>query len=271
MLVAGRTFRPINASVLTDVMLPTPDARPSHTIRRKTQCQVTLFKRQLPWSSLSHECDEHGLRLRAQGAVPAGQRFAYRACITRVAGLCPGFRRGAQRDEPDQEAPCHRGDSGGHSAATAAAAVQGNQSPCTFGTQNPLHAAVPATRTVSATGDQPSRTLSRRNSSATQGDSGRHDDAKTDTGTGTGAFGQLFSVMPFNNNLVTMDLSGQQLLRLLEQQWESPQLPGGRIMSVSNGFSYTCDASLPEGAVAGTGRRIVPNSMRLHGEVIELD
>jgi 5'-nucleotidase len=81
----------------------------------------------------------------------------------------------------------------------------------------------------------------------------------------------LFNVMPFNNNLVTMDLTGQQLLRLLEQQWESPQLPGGRIMSVSNGFSYTWDASAPEGAAPGTGRRIVPGSMKLNGTPVELD
>lgn len=83
-------------------------------------------------------------------------------------------------------------------------------------------------------------------------------------------FGQLYSVMPFNNNLVTMDLTGQQLLRLLEQQWESPQLPGGRIMSVSNGFSYTWDASQPEGAAAGAGQRIVPGSMQLNGVLIEM-
>lgn len=83
-------------------------------------------------------------------------------------------------------------------------------------------------------------------------------------------FGQLYSVMPFNNNLVTMDLTGQQLLRLLEQQWEGPQLPGGRIMSISNGFSYTWDASTPEGAAAGTGQRVVPGSMQLNGKPIEM-
>ncbi len=87
----------------------------------------------------------------------------------------------------------------------------------------------------------------------------------------TVTFGQLFNVMPFNNNLVTMDLTGRQLLRLLEQQWESPQLPGGRIMPVSNGFSYTWDASMPEGAAPGTGQRVVPGSMKLHGVPIEAD
>lgn len=87
----------------------------------------------------------------------------------------------------------------------------------------------------------------------------------------TVTFGQLFNVMPFNNNLVTMDLSGQQLLRLLEQQWESPQSAGGRVMSVSNGFSYTWDANKPEGAPAGTGQRIVPGSMKLNGDPIEME
>ncbi len=86
----------------------------------------------------------------------------------------------------------------------------------------------------------------------------------------TVTFGQLFSVMPFNNNLITMDLTGQQLLRLLEQQWEQPQVAGGRIMSVSSGFSYTWDASQPEGAAPGTGHRVVPGSMKLHGEPIDM-
>lgn len=87
----------------------------------------------------------------------------------------------------------------------------------------------------------------------------------------TVTFGQLFNVMPFNNNLVTMDLSGQQLLRLLEQQWESPQIPGGRVMSVSRGFSYTWNAEKPEGAAPGTGQRVVPGSMNLNGDPIELN
>ena len=84
-------------------------------------------------------------------------------------------------------------------------------------------------------------------------------------------FGQLFNVLPFNNSLVSMDLTGAQLLRLLEQQWERPQPSGGRILPVSNGFSYTWDASQPEGAAPGKGQRVVPGSMRLHGEPIVLE
>jgi 5'-nucleotidase len=84
-------------------------------------------------------------------------------------------------------------------------------------------------------------------------------------------FGQLFNVLPFNNSLVTMDLTGAQLLRLLEQQWERPQPAGGRILPVSHGFSYAWDASQPEGAAPGAGRRVVPGSMRLNGAPIAMD
>ena len=83
-------------------------------------------------------------------------------------------------------------------------------------------------------------------------------------------FGQLFAVMPFGNNLATMDLTGQQILRLLEQQWESIQPAGGRVMQVSKGFSYTWDASKPEGAATGTGNRVVEGSMKLNGVGIDL-
>ena len=78
-------------------------------------------------------------------------------------------------------------------------------------------------------------------------------------------YGQLYSLHPFSNYLMTMDLTGSQILRLLEQQWESPQPPGGRVLSVSSGFTYTWDASKPEGAAPGTGKRIVPGSLKLHG------
>ncbi len=82
-------------------------------------------------------------------------------------------------------------------------------------------------------------------------------------------FGQLYNVMPFGNNLITMDLTGTQLLRLLEQQWEAPQPPGGRILPVSATLTYTWDASQPEGAAAGTGTRVVPASMKLNGVAID--
>jgi 5'-nucleotidase len=81
-------------------------------------------------------------------------------------------------------------------------------------------------------------------------------------------FGQLYRVHPFSNTLITIELSGAQLLRLLEQQWEQPQPPGGRMLSVSAGLSYTWNAAQPEGAPPGQGQRLVPGSLRLHGAPI---
>jgi len=85
------------------------------------------------------------------------------------------------------------------------------------------------------------------------------------------SYGQLFSVLPFNNTLVSMDLTGAQILRLLEQQWERPQPAGGRILPVSSGFSYVWDASAPSGAAPGSGQRVVPGSMRLNGQPLAMD
>jgi 5'-nucleotidase len=68
----------------------------------------------------------------------------------------------------------------------------------------------------------------------------------------------LFAVQPFYNNLVTMTLSGAQLLQLLEQQWQTPTRT--HILQVSRGFSYRWDANQP------MGQRIVPGSVALNGQ-----
>ena len=85
------------------------------------------------------------------------------------------------------------------------------------------------------------------------------------------SYAQLFAAMPFGNTLTTMDLTGTQLLRLLEQQWETPQPAGGRVLQISNGFSYSWDASQPAGAAGGSGNRIVAGSMMLNGTPIDLN
>jgi 5'-nucleotidase len=72
----------------------------------------------------------------------------------------------------------------------------------------------------------------------------------------------LFSVQPFYNNLVTMTLSGAQLLQLLEQQWAG-RSDGGRVLHVSKGFGYTWDATRP------IGQRVVPGSVRLNGQPLD--
>lgn len=83
-------------------------------------------------------------------------------------------------------------------------------------------------------------------------------------------FGQLFSVIPFANNLISMDLTGAQIVRVLEQQWEG-KTGNGQIMAVSEGFSYTWDASAPSGAAPGQGGRVVPGSLMLDGKPMSMD
>ncbi|QOG21528.1 MULTISPECIES: bifunctional metallophosphatase/5'-nucleotidase [Bradyrhizobium] len=74
-------------------------------------------------------------------------------------------------------------------------------------------------------------------------------------------FGDVFSSQPFRNRLVTMTLTGSQLKDMLEQQWLDPKRP--RILQVSNGFSYTWDASRP------FGERVSLETMTLNGRPIE--
>lgn len=56
-------------------------------------------------------------------------------------------------------------------------------------------------------------------------------------------FGQLFSIQPFGNLLTRMDLSGDQIRRLLEQQWQGTRL---RFLQVS-GLRYGWDARRVDG------------------------
>jgi 5'-nucleotidase len=71
----------------------------------------------------------------------------------------------------------------------------------------------------------------------------------------------LFAVQPFGNHLVTLTLSGAQLLQLLERQWLGQPRP--RVLQVSRGFTYAWDAMLP------AGQRIVPGSVQLDGRPID--
>ena len=59
---------------------------------------------------------------------------------------------------------------------------------------------------------------------------------------GSITYGQLFSVQPFNNSLVVKTLTGMQIRRLLEQQWEGPVQ---RFLSVSDGFRFRYDDTKP--------------------------
>ncbi len=61
-------------------------------------------------------------------------------------------------------------------------------------------------------------------------------------------YGAAFSTQPFNNYDVSMDLTGQQILDLLEQQWSgSNAAPDNKILQVS-GLWYTWDQSNAPGS-----------------------
>ena len=80
---------------------------------------------------------------------------------------------------------------------------------------------------------------------------------------GVVTFADLFAVQPFGNSLVTMELTGRQIERILEQQWLDQPKP--RILHVSAGFTYRWDGTKPP------GERVDPASLRLHGRPIEPD
>jgi len=83
---------------------------------------------------------------------------------------------------------------------------------------------------------------------------------RADLAAGELTWGELFTVQPFNNDLIKMDLSGQQVIDLLNQQWDGQ--PYSRIMKPS-GLQYSWDASKPD-------HRVVVSSVMVNGEPIVL-
>lgn len=65
---------------------------------------------------------------------------------------------------------------------------------------------------------------------------------RADIAAGNVTWGDLFTVQPFGNDLVAMDLTGAQIVRLLNQQWAGQ--PFARILQIS-GLSYTWDNARP--------------------------
>lgn len=90
-----------------------------------------------------------------------------------------------------------------------------------------------------------------------------------ETADGQVTFGEANNVVPFVNNLATVDLTGAQFTEVLEQQWQrdgSGQVPSRPYLALglSKNVSYTFDASLPEGhritSVTVDGAPIDPNA-----------
>jgi 5'-nucleotidase len=75
-------------------------------------------------------------------------------------------------------------------------------------------------------------------------------------------YGEMFTVQPFGNSLVTMTLTGAQIKAVLEQQFNNPAVGQNRILQVSNGFTYTWSQS------ATIGNKV--SNMMLNGMPINL-
>jgi 5'-nucleotidase len=83
-------------------------------------------------------------------------------------------------------------------------------------------------------------------------------------GDGNVTYGEMFTVQPFGNSMVTMTLTGAQIETLLEQQFTGcvPGTTSNRILQVSNGFTYSWSLS---GAPCN---KVDPNTIMLNGSPI---
>lgn len=97
------------------------------------------------------------------------------------------------------------------------------------------------------------------------------------TANGVVTYGDLLTVAPFSNDLVTVDLTGAQVLRLLEQQWETLNCAAktgingcGRMLQPSAQLTYTWDANQAPNAAAGQGARLVAGSVKIGGVALDV-
>lgn len=82
-------------------------------------------------------------------------------------------------------------------------------------------------------------------------------------GDGNVTYGEIFTVQPFGNSMVTMTLTGTQIERLLEEQFAGCTAGSNRILQISTGFTYTWSAS------GGACAKVDPATIKLNGVVID--
>ncbi|MFD7841408.1 bifunctional metallophosphatase/5'-nucleotidase [Nocardia sp. NPDC059764] len=70
-------------------------------------------------------------------------------------------------------------------------------------------------------------------------------------------YAQAYTVQPFGNQVVAVTLTGQQILNLLEQQWDNVSKPG--VLSVA-GITYSYSDAAPK------GHKVIDGSVRVAGE-----
>lgn len=76
-------------------------------------------------------------------------------------------------------------------------------------------------------------------------------------------FGDIYLVQPFGNTLVTMTLTGGQVLRLLEGSLRGKPAERPRLLQVSSTLRYEWDGARPPGS------RVVPGSVMIEGKPLD--
>jgi 5'-nucleotidase len=82
-------------------------------------------------------------------------------------------------------------------------------------------------------------------------------------GDGNVTYGEMFTVQPFGNSMVTMTLTGSQIDTLLEQQATAGGDGLGRTLQVSNGFTYEWSV------VAPVGEKVDIASIKINGVPVD--
>lgn len=80
---------------------------------------------------------------------------------------------------------------------------------------------------------------------------------RADIDQGPITYGNIYETQPFGNQVVTLTLTGRQILDLLEQQWDNESKPA--VLSVA-GLSYAYDDTAPPGA------KVIGDSVRIAGK-----
>ncbi|MEU1377725.1 bifunctional metallophosphatase/5'-nucleotidase [Streptomyces triculaminicus] len=87
--------------------------------------------------------------------------------------------------------------------------------------------------------------------------------ASGNEGDGVVTYGEAFTVQPFTNLMQLKDLTGAQVIAVLQQQVSGPNEPSPKILQVSKGLTYTLDLT-KKGA-----DRVVASSVKLNGTPVD--
>jgi 5'-nucleotidase len=75
-------------------------------------------------------------------------------------------------------------------------------------------------------------------------------------------YAEAFTVQPFSNVMSVETMTGDQIKRVLEQQFDNPSTGQDKILQVSNGFTYSYDRSKPAGS------RVDASSIKINGQPV---